>query len=268
MRSIIYALVLMLCLVAFSGCLGIFEEEEGVSGEDGPEEGEGEANGEEDGDPENGQANGTGEETPLARLNGTVLVDGNESAADVNISLQSQDEAEAQGLNATTDEEGQYVFEELAAGSYLFSINATCCAAFNETVEIAEGENMTLDVDLESLQLGPDPEGGEVEGTATGATGAVLATDDIFELNDGGHARIELIVEFDDPLAQQGQEFSFRLELPDGGEENYDAENGEPIITESVMEGQYDMVVWPVVAGSYDWSVTWCAYTDTHCDDV
>lgn len=261
-----FALVLMLCLVTFSGCLGIFEEDEGLT--DGMDQ-----SAQED-------SNMTAEEDspPLpGRINGTVLVDGNATVADVNLTLQRLDDngtgaANESGglepLTTTSDDDGQFIFEEVSAGEYRLSANATCCSEFNTTLELEEGENKTLDVDLESLQLAPAPEGGVVEGTATGATAAVLATDDIFELVNGGHAQIELIVELDDPLAQLGQSYSFRLELPDDGEENYDAENGEPIVTESVMEGQYDMVVWPVVAGSYDWSVTWCAFTDTHCEDA
>jgi hypothetical protein len=61
---------------------------------------------------------------------------------------------------------------------------------------------------------------------ASAATASVLATEYTIELTDDDHARIELIPEFDDPLAQQGEEYSFRIVLPSGDEENYDAVNG------------------------------------------
>jgi hypothetical protein len=275
MRSITSALALMLVIVTFSGCLGIFEDEEAFADENGEEtvNGTEETQGDEEVSAQE-EDGGDGGPQPLpARLNGTVLTTENETVAEVNITLEPVDNGEADDASnvtvhtAATDDEGNYLFEQVPAGTYLFAVNATCCVAFNETITLEAGENKTLDLQLELLQTEPAPEGGEASGGATGAS-LVLSSRASFTLENGEHEQLELIPESDDPLAQQGQSYTFRLYLPNGDEENYSGTNGEPIYTESVMEGEYEITIWPVVAGDISYTIDWCAFSSTHCSEV
>lgn len=59
-----------------------------------------------------------------------------------------------------------------------------------------------------------------------------------------------------------------RVDLPDGEEENHDATNGEPIVLDTLMEGTYEINIWPASwVGSTDYEVAWCVYTDVHCNE-
>lgn len=267
MRTPVFLATLNIVLFGLSGCLGFLEDD--------PDEEDPAAPTHADSDTDPGGSEGEGNETQgddpgddqgaeHARLNGTVLM-GNETVAGANVTLQPNGaDADGEGLKATTGEEGRFLFEDLQPGDYTLTVNVTCCAGHEEDLTLTEGENHTVEIVLESLEA--DPEGGTASGLAVGAS-TVYSDRASFELTSDQHARIELIPESDDPLAQLGESYSFRLYLPDGEEENHDAVNGEPIVTESVMTGTYEITIWPAVAGAIQYTVDWCAHTTTHCED-
>jgi len=90
----------------------------------------------------NAQAQDNSQDQGQAKLIGTVI-DSTTSkpVADVTVSLDGQDK------EATTDQNGQFMFNDLSAGTYTVNIEADGYEAYSKDVEIS-GQGASLDIKL------------------------------------------------------------------------------------------------------------------------
>ncbi|MGB1585501.1 MAG: hypothetical protein ACPHID_00450, partial [Thermoplasmatota archaeon] len=112
---------------------------------------------------------------------------------------------------------------------------------------------------------GPSFDSGSIASSSSGAVASADIGRTQFDIT-GPRDVLAVTTFMEDPLAKEGgQEYTVRFTPPSGGNNDYTATYGSTILIENPEVGTWEIGVFMVAAGAFDWTAEWCAFTGDAC---